>query len=1355
MTGSLLLALLAAVLPEVRPDHPRLFFNRDTWPAVAARAKASGTPENVQLGFLLKAADAVPDDPPPCGNTGPVFTPPSEPISNVTDYGPQAARCALAWRFTGERKYVEKVKRLLARSIAAYREAYANRRAVHWFSHGRILALCAYDWICEALTDGERRAIIVPLVEHVEEIQWGPDKPPIIRRNVGGPDTGFYGVGSLLWYSGLAALGDGYCDELADKHFRRGYELNLKLISYRTETAGDDGGLASGVPDYSMGAYPWAHFNFFHTLRSATGEDPAARFPAMGLFPNWIWWNWIPSEIPTRPRSFGFGDDQHEQLFLSVKRLYEHMTQYALFYKDVDPDAARLAMSLRTLAPNRELGDEWPMYPFLLPSDTGVKPFAQGELESYGLKARHFETLGQFVLRSGWTPDATYCLFTAGATTRAHKHWDENNFVIYKNDFLAIDTGSRGAETDTNLRYYYAQTVAHNCVLIHQPGEEMPFHWGLASDEPEAKVNHGGQFEGAAKVLAFETNPTFTYIAADAASTYRAKCTEAVRQFVHVQPDVFIVYDRVGASDPSYRKEWLLHTENEPTVEGKVAKAAYGKGRLFCETLLPADAIIGKVGGPGREFWASGKNWELDPKFLERAAKRAQATGVGTYFGAWRLEVSPASAAKDDRFLHVITVGGESARSVEAKAVSRGNRDGVVLKLADGRTVAFAFNRTGPVGGKVMADGETRELSTAVEPQAGVFPVRRDFLAEHAASGLPTDPKGFAAAVRAGVDPKRTTPDWPSFWAREDRFKVISAVATNTMNWRIKTVGTWHQYEKGRIDWKFNPTYNKYCEYVWQLGRHYFLNDLAAYYSVTKDERAAETWRDMVTSWIDGAPREDNPSGWDGTCWRSLDAALRVEGWSKQFPVFKDSPAVTDDFVLKFMRSVWEHGDYLMHHTTDRNWVVYEMTGLLRMSVTFPFFRESKVWKEFALQRLERELGRQLYPDGFHYELSSGYHSVIDQNYTGIIEFLKNMGEPTPPFIDRGLENAYSLYVKLVRPDGRMPALNDAGEREVKGVMERALSLYPNRQDFRYLATGGAKGSEPPFKSIALPYSGAVVMRTGWGAKDIWAYMDCGPVGRGHQHEDKLNVLLWAYGKEMLTEGGIYNYDTSEMRQYVLNTRSHNSVRIDNREQNRRVGYSWKDEDLQRKADFGHGFSPSVDWCAAKYDEAGYGDRHEVKAEHARRLFFVKDLPGLKPFFIVVDRLSAPDGASHDYEVIWHLEDCRYEQTARHFAADFGGGISLNGFASADVFVDKIGQKEPYFQGWKPVYKDEPHDHRPIHTPTLCGSFVSPRRLVTVLYPSDGACPLVGVEADDRVSSHEVRLLMMNGTKIPWEEREP
>ena len=43
--------------------------------------------------------------------------------------GAQAARCALAWRLTGKPEYLAKAKRMLTVSIAAYGEAYRNRRA--------------------------------------------------------------------------------------------------------------------------------------------------------------------------------------------------------------------------------------------------------------------------------------------------------------------------------------------------------------------------------------------------------------------------------------------------------------------------------------------------------------------------------------------------------------------------------------------------------------------------------------------------------------------------------------------------------------------------------------------------------------------------------------------------------------------------------------------------------------------------------------------------------------------------------------------------------------------------------------------------------------------------------------------------------------------------------------------------------------------------------------------------------------------------------------------------------------------------------------------------------------------------
>ena len=610
-----------------------------------------------------------------------------------------------------------------------------------------------------------------------------------------------------------------------------------------------------------------------------------------------------------------------------------------------------------------------------------------------------------------------------------------------------------------------------------------------------------------------------------------------------------------------------------------------------------------------------------------------------------------------------------------------------------------------------------------------------------------------AAEIRQApsVDPAKV-PLVQSEYASGRKYEDIVAVATNAINGRIKTVGTWHQYDPKRIDWKLNPVYNGYREYVWQLGRMYFLNDVAAYYARTKDRRAATFWVDAISSWIEQAGYDEpRQTGFDGTCWRSLDAAIRLEGWSAQFPVFKDDPAVTDDFIRRFFASVKQHGEHLMRYNTNRNWLIYEMTGLLRAAVVFPFVDGAAEWKRFALSKLESELSRQLYPDGFHYELSSGYHSVIPTTYGTIYDFLARMGESPPNFLERGLERSFDLYVKLRRPDGRMPALNDAGTAEVKPKMAAAVRFYPSRADFRYFATDGADGSLPEYRSVALEYSGSVVMRTGWGANDIWAYMDCGPVGRGHQHEDKLNVLLWAYGKEMLTEGGIYNYDTSEMRQYVLHTRSHNAARIDGKEQNRRVGYVWHDADLYKKAPFRSFFGRDVEWCSARYLD-GYGDRRELKAGQCRKLVFHKSVPGLRPFFVVIDRLEARDGNAHDYEVMWHLEDCRYEQAERRFSADFGGA-ALDGFASDGVFVDKIGQKKPYFQGWKPVFKEGPHEHRPIHTPVLCGSFTGSKRIVTVMYPSeDGKCPIAGVRAGFSDSATDYALALSDGTERAFDE---
>ncbi|KKL19072.1 hypothetical protein LCGC14_2469160, partial [marine sediment metagenome] len=140
-----------------------------------------------------------------------------------------------------------------------------------------------------------------------------------------------------------------------------------------------------------------------------------------------------------------------------------------------------------------------------------------------------------------------------------------------------------------------------------------------------------------------------------------------------------LLFDRVNALDPSYRKAWLLHSVGKPQVDGKIVKAQVpghvedfdgdtvkitwaggiipppdpkDPGRLFMRTFLPAEHYIRRIGGKGHEFWVAGKN---------RPIKRyTNSITPGTphpiEVGNWRIEVSPAKPAKFDNFLHLINI---------------------------------------------------------------------------------------------------------------------------------------------------------------------------------------------------------------------------------------------------------------------------------------------------------------------------------------------------------------------------------------------------------------------------------------------------------------------------------------------------------------------------------------------------------------------------------------------------------------------------------------------------------------------------------------------------------------------------
>jgi hypothetical protein len=407
---------------------------------------------------------------------------------------------------------------------------------------------------------------------------------------------------------------------------------------------------------------------------------------------------------------------------------------------------------------------------------------------------------------------------------------------------------------------------------------------------------------------------------------------------------------------------------------------------------------------------------------------------------------------------------------------------------------------------------------------------------------------------------------------------------------------------------------------------------------------------------------------------------------------------------------------------TQNNWRVMELRGLIDIALVFPDLPEADEWRQFAERELEKMLFSQIYPDGFQFELSTDYHTIIDSDYGAIFDRYRTVGREPPGYILKGMELAYELYPRLSRPDRRLPQLNDGGAAKIVPRMKRALTFYPHREDFRWFATDGAEGKEPDYLSYAFPWSGAVVFRDSWKRDAVWGYVDMSPFGYSHQHEDKLNFLLFAYGKEMLTDAGNYEYDTSDMRKYVISTRAHNTVMIDGKEQNNRKTWRWRPELLKKKADLEFKAGTELESARASFTSGyGTGNDYTDKVTHTRSVEFIK---GAEPYFRVTDELVATDGKEHSYEQMWHLEKCRLDLGKTAFTADFGDGISLEATFVSDngILVDMKGMKKPVFQGWKPVWAEGDHEHRPIHTPVLKGTFKDKTKIVCEFRPRRTKC---------------------------------
>ena len=311
--------------------------------------------------------------------------------------------------------------------------------------------------------------------------------------------------------------------------------------------------------------------------RSATGEDLFASEPGIRGFLDFLVYRKRPDGT-----DFRWGDGR--------------------YFDKIVPDAIPLALEFRhapaySLRPPGDLTPtSWPWGPLSDSSLNDPTSFARLPL------VRYFDGIGMIVARSDWSPDATYVTFKAGDNYWSHSHLDQGAFTIYKGGELAIDSGLYGPSygSDHHMNYSY-QTIAHNLVTVTDPNDTVP---APGKDKPRPIANDGGQrrigsgwgveaapldlAEWEAKrdiyhtatmgplldqdglvVAAADITPAYTN-ARSGDGTFSAR-TRRVERFWRIFgydriDDVVVVFDQVIATKASFRKRWLLHTIDAPTV---------------------------------------------------------------------------------------------------------------------------------------------------------------------------------------------------------------------------------------------------------------------------------------------------------------------------------------------------------------------------------------------------------------------------------------------------------------------------------------------------------------------------------------------------------------------------------------------------------------------------------------------------------------------------------------------------------------------------------------------------------------------------------------------------------------------
>jgi hypothetical protein len=401
---------------------------------------------------------------------------------------------------------------------------------------------------------------------------------------------------------------------------------------------------------------------------------------------------------------------------------------------------------------------------------------------------------------------------------------------------------------------------------------------------------------------------------------------------------------------------------------------------------------------------------------------------------------------------------------------------------------------------------------------------------------------------------------------------------SNLIDGRRWKIGYWREIDY----WSANRIGD--VRQTWELNRHQYFVTLGKAYWYTGDEKYAKEFVSEIRDWI-----EKNPYGRSVNWVHGQEVALRIISWIWSYYFFCDSPSFGVEDQIEFLKSLYLQTDFLNKHLSDttsltHNHIISETAGLAMMAILFPEFKRSKAWWKNGVDRLQRELKRQICNDGVSGETSTNYHFFVLDSFLQIWILRKKNGFRSSSEMDQMLEKMIEFSMYVCRPDGTLPIIGDSDSGrsirldDLSGDDRRSYlstgAVLFNRPDMKNIASrfheeslwllgpegykhfGEIESSKPERLSVLYPDSGFCIMRSDWSGKANQLIFRGGivaipkHVSIGHNHADYLSFELIVDGKPFIVDPGVYTYNLDdEWRWYGRRTSSHNTVVVDKKDQ--------------------------------------------------------------------------------------------------------------------------------------------------------------------------------------------------------------